>query len=151
MLPTDHPLAPVPSWRNPEAAMALLLLTQTNADGETEGKHGFQSLPIKEPGILPIVSGAVCSLKQLSQEVSSEDGKSLPESPRPVTNTAQWGQPAFWRKQAKLFILRGHFSAQFTRADFQMIYCRFTNNGGGWSVVSFLQIEEMEKGEGTMR
>lgn len=63
MLPTDHPLAPVPSWRNPEAAMALLLLTQTNADGETEGKHGFQSLLIKEPGILPIVSGAVCSLK----------------------------------------------------------------------------------------
>lgn len=62
MLPTDHPSALVPSWRNPEAAMALLLLAQTNADGETEGKHGFQSLDQRTWNLANSL-GAVCSLK----------------------------------------------------------------------------------------
>lgn len=82
----------------------------------------------------------------------TEGRKSPPESPRPITNTAQWGQSTFWRKQEELSIFRGPFPTQFTQWRFSNDLLHIHEQ---WTslvcVISFLQIEEMEKGERTMR
>lgn len=63
-----------------------------------------------------------------------------------------WGQPAFWRKQAKLSILRGPFPAQFTQCTFPEDLLHIYEQ---WRrlvcVISFLQTGKMKRGYRAMR
>lgn len=93
-----------------------------------------------------------CPLPQGSislRGVSFDGGKSPPESPSPITNTAWMGTVCLLEEAGKVSILRGPFPERFTQGKFSEPYCRFMNRGGAWSVLHpFCRQKRGKEGKG---